>query len=99
MDALDTVNRSPDTSSFILSSVPVDPLTSRTVDPELYSVVNPITSKLPEIIADPVYGNVVSGAYDAESAWVAYDAVPVKSPINEPENDPVKETPDCPSTM
>ena len=42
------------------------------VEPELYRFVEPVTVKLPEIIADPVYGNVVSGAYEAD---IARDAV------------------------
>lgn len=125
-DPLDTVNISPVKSSTMLNRAPLEPLTSNTVEPELYSVVNPITSRLPDMMAEPVYGNVVSGAYeadvallayeldnayeldsayeadvavfayeaevayDAEVVDVAYDAVPVRSPMKEPLKEPVK---------
>ena len=43
--------------------------------------IEPVTPKDPVIKALPVYGNVVSGAYEALSACVAYDAVPKSDPV------------------
>jgi hypothetical protein len=68
------VNISPEASSVIVSKLPFDPLTSKTIVPSLYNVVNPITSKLPDIIADPVNGNGdEDGAYEADVAVSAYE--------------------------
>ena len=39
-----------------------------------------LTIKLPNIVAEPVNGN--AGAYEALSAWVAYEAVPCNEPVN-----------------
>ena len=40
--------------------------------------IEPVTPREPVIIADPVNGNVVSGAYEALKAFVANDAVVAK---------------------
>ena len=46
------------------------------------TVSDPVTTRLPDIMALPVYGNVgVLGAYEADRAWVAYDAVPNREPV------------------
>ena len=55
---------------------------------------DPVTTKLPDIIALPVNGNgfeATLGAHDADNAWVAYDAVPNNEPVNEPLNDPLND--------
>ena len=47
--------------------------------------VDPVTPKLPDMIALPVNGNgfeAILGAHDADNAWVAYDAVPSSEPVN-----------------
>jgi len=49
-------------------------------------LIEPVTSKDPVIWADPVNGNAAPpalGAYEALSAWVAYEAVPKSDPVNE----------------
>lgn len=58
--------------------------------------VLPVTVNEPVITAAPTYGNVISGANDAEVAndeEVATEEVPnnepVNTPVNEPVNDPV----------
>jgi hypothetical protein len=45
--------------------------------------IEPVTPKEPVIKALPVYGNVVSGAYEALTAFVANEAVPCKEPVKE----------------
>ena len=40
--------------------------------------IEPVTPREPVIKAEPVYGNVVSGAYEALTAFVAKDAVVAK---------------------
>jgi hypothetical protein len=47
------------------------------------SLIEPVTPKDPVIKALPVYGNVVSGAYEALTAFVANEAVPCKEPVKE----------------
>ena len=44
-------------------------------------LIEPVTPKDPVIKALPVYGNVVSGAYEALNACVAYEAVPKSDPV------------------
>ena len=60
-------------------------------------VIGPVTVKLPDIVALPVYGNAAPPppfiAYDAVSAYDAYDAVPVNNPLNEPVKLPVEYEP------
>ena len=65
-------------------------------DPD--TVNDPVIVNDPLILALPEYGKVVSGAYDALTAFKIYDAVtafvahelvPINAPINEPENEPV----------
>ena len=74
IEPLETVNISPEASSVMVSKLPFDPLTSKTIVPSLYNVVNPITSKLPDMMADPVNGNGdTDGAYEADIATSAYE--------------------------
>ena len=69
--------------------------------------VEPVTPKLPVILALPVYGNAAPPpadvrAKDAVKAWVAYEAVPINAPVSEPvKNEAVREfkTASDPDTM
>ena len=85
-------SKSPDRSSVMVNNSPVlpdiikieladpDPITVKVGVVVFVNIVPPMTSKLPDIIALPVYGKVVSGAYDALNAYdavTAYDAVPI----------------------
>jgi hypothetical protein len=58
----------------------------------LYTENDPVTPNDPVIRAEPVYGNGGElGAKDALNAWVAYEDVPDKEPVNIPVNDPLNE--------
>jgi hypothetical protein len=47
-------------------------------------LTEPVTINEPDTIALPVNGKVgVEGANEADNAWVAYDAVPCKLPVND----------------
>ena len=80
-DPLCTTNRAPVRLSVMVNNPPCEPLTCRTIEPELYMFVEPVTPNDPVIRADPVYGNVVLGAYEADIAFCAHDAVPCKDPV------------------
>lgn len=70
-------------SMMIASRGPKNPPSSCTLN-EPVNWDGPIVVKLPDIIALPVYGNAFPptfGAYDADNAWVAYEAVPNNEPV------------------